>query len=52
MDSLYLVSFHCLEDLVAFMYAVHDSMVIDISAQVDMLPISVRISTAWCETLS
>ena len=47
-----LVSFHCLEDLVAFMYAVYDSMFIDISAQFNMLPISMRINTAERENPS
>lgn len=41
-----LVAFQSLDDLVAFMYAVYDSMFIDISAQFDMLPISLRISSA------
>ena len=40
-----LVSFQSLDDLVAFMYALYDSMFIDISAQFDMLPISLRISS-------
>ena len=41
-----LVSRQFLDDLVAFMYAVYDSMFIDISAQFDILPISLRISSA------
>ena len=34
-----LASFSCLEDLVTFMYALYDSMLIDLTAQFDMLPV-------------
>ena len=38
-----LVSFPCLEDLVSFMYAVYDSMLIDVSTQFDMLPVELKL---------
>ena len=38
-----LVSFHSLQDLVTFMYAVFESMMIDISQQFDLLPVSFTI---------
>ena len=38
-----LACFQNLEDLVAFMYAVYDSMMIDISSQFDMLPVNMTL---------
>ena len=38
-----LISFTCLEELVSFMYAVYDSMLIDISEQFDMLPVDFKL---------
>ena len=38
-----LVSFPCLDDLVSFMYAVYDSMLVDVSEQFDMLPIELKL---------
>ena len=38
-----LVSFHCSDDLVVFLYALYESMLIDITAQFDMLPVKFTI---------
>ena len=38
-----LVSLPCLDDLVSFMYAVYDSMLIDVSEQFDMLPVELKL---------
>ena len=38
-----LVLFSCLEDLVSFMYAVYDSMLIDVSEQFYMLPVALKL---------
>ena len=40
-----LACFQNLEDLVAFMYAVYDSMLIDISSQFDMLPVNMTLAS-------
>ena len=37
-----LMSFSCLEDLIAYLYAFYDSMRIDLTMQFDLLPISTR----------
>ena len=37
-----LMSFSCLEDLIAYLYAFYESMRIDLTMQFDLLPISVR----------
>ena len=37
-----LMSFSCLEDLIAYLYAFYESMRIDLTVQFDLLPISVR----------
>ncbi|XP_053390464.1 uncharacterized protein LOC128553350 [Mercenaria mercenaria] len=42
-----LISFHQLQDLVTYMYALYDSMLIDITQQFDLLP--VRFSNVYCE---
>ena len=36
------MSFSCLEDLIAYLYAFYESMRIDFTMQFDLLPISVR----------
>ena len=37
-----LMSFSCLEDLIAYLYAFYESMKIDMTVQFDLLPISIR----------
>ena len=37
-----LMSFSCLEDLIAYLYAFYESMRIDLTMQFDLLPISTR----------
>ena len=37
-----LMSFSCLEDIIAYLYAFYDSMRIDLTMQFDLLPVSVR----------
>ena len=37
-----LMSFSCLEDLIAYLYAFYESMRIDLTMQFDLLPISIR----------
>ena len=37
-----LMSFSCLEDLIAYLYAFYESLRIDLTMQFDLLPISVR----------
>ena len=39
-----LLSFSCLEDLIAYLYAFYESMRIDLTMQFDLLPISIRKS--------
>ena len=40
--SSILLSFSCLEDLIAYLYAFYESMRIDLTMQFDLLPISIR----------
>ena len=42
------MSFSCLEDLIAFLYAFYESMRIDLTMQFDLLPISVRKKVYFC----
>ncbi|XP_053402924.1 uncharacterized protein LOC123548901 [Mercenaria mercenaria] len=42
-----LISFHQLKDLVTYMYALYDSMLIDITEQFDLLP--VHFANVYCE---
>ena len=42
------MSFSCLEDIIAYLYAFHDSMRIDLTMQFDLLPISVRKKVHFC----
>ena len=37
-----LLSFSCLEDLIAYLYAFYESMIIDLTMQFDLLPVSIR----------
>ena len=37
-----LMSFSCIEDLIAYLYAFYESMRIDLTMQFDLLPISIR----------
>ena len=37
-----LMVFSCLEDLIAYLYAFYESMIIDLTVQFDLLPISIR----------
>ena len=43
-----LMSFSCLEDLIAYLYAFYESMRIDLTMQFDLLPISVRKKVPFC----
>ena len=43
-----LMSFSCLEDLMAYLYAFYESMRIDLTMQFDLLPISVRKKVYFC----
>ena len=43
-----LMSFSCLEDLIAYLYAFYESMRIDLTMQFDLLPISVRKKVYFC----
>ena len=43
-----LMSFSCLEDLIAYLYAFYESMRIDLTMQFDLLPISVRKKVCFC----
>ena len=43
-----LMSFSCLEDLIAYLYAFYESMRIDLTMQFDLLPISVRKTVYFC----
>ena len=43
-----LMSFSCLEDIIAYLYAFYDSMRIDLTMQFDLLPISVRKKVHFC----
>ena len=43
-----LMSFSCLEDLIAYLYAFYESMRIDLTMQFDLLPISVRKKGYFC----
>ena len=43
-----LMSFSCLEDIIAYLYAFYDSMRIDLTMQFDLLPISVRKNVHFC----
>ena len=43
-----LMSFSCLEDLIAYLYAFYESMRIDLTMQFDLLPISVRKKVHFC----
>ena len=38
-----LLSFPCLEEFVSLMYAIYDSMLIDVSEQFDMLPVELKL---------
>ena len=43
-----LMSFSCLEDLIAYLYAFYESMRIDLTMQFDLLPISIRKKVPFC----
>ena len=43
-----LMSFSCLEDLIAYLYAFYESMRIDLTMQFDLLPISIRKNEHSC----
>ena len=43
-----LMSFSCLEDLIAYLYAFYENMRIDLTMQFDLLPISVRKKVYFC----
>ena len=43
-----LMSFSCLEDLIAYLYAFYEIMRIDLTMQFDLLPISVRKKVHFC----
>ena len=43
-----LMSFSCLEDLIAYLYAFYESLRIDLTMQFDLLPISVRKKVHSC----
>ena len=43
-----LMSFSCLEDLIAYLYAFYESMRIDLTMQFDLLPVSVRKTVYFC----
>ena len=40
--------FSCLEDLIAYLYAFYESMIIDLTVQFDLLPISIRKKRTFC----